>query len=1530
MESAIYSNQGDEYQRLIALHWVVRLLYEDELEWVQIEAIASPETQERILIEDIVIGYKDGYKTYSQAKKNQPKHRAWSLADLRDILRKSKKQLTIDPAGKVSLYSRTEFGDLKRLKEAENLYGDFSEFNSNAASPIKAIFNEFKDILDLSNEDAFKILRSIRIEPYHDFSDWERIIKDDLKRHYTQHDRVYDFLIRLITQQSARLNAPCRFTKDSLFKILTEQGFYKAPILEETEIIKQFKVASQIGRNYDTKIGGQKIPRNEVQTILENIKEGKKSILLTSRKGSGKTWVLFEVAEQIEQIDSLGLLFIKGDQFDDIYSEEELIQRLHFEYDPFILVSRLSEYRQVVVIIDSLDALSLARDQKPLKTFLSLIDSFLALENVAIILACRDFDLEYDPQLRNRSWELKIILSSLNFERDVKPILELWKIDIQSMNESQKELLTHPQNLKLYEKLHFKISIASILTEFHIIKSFFEETVEKNNKLGHKAVNALQTMAKNLLKKRSLFMPKLQFNETEEMIRLLSSEGVLIIDSPRDRISFTHQALLDYLMIRSYIMEGKSLLEFILAHPQLPFIRPAIRIFLFYLHSMDNKDFSKEVIRILKDDRVAYHVKRLIVESLSEISPITDIEFNLIKNIHKNFSDLFNRFLQRASIDWFDAMHPELTSSILTNKENDSTKITLLYSLEKWMNIRPDEVIECWKCVLDTSEPLFGPILMMIDKFPHWKTLGIEEILKNLLLLEKQKIQDRWIGRAISKYVDATDKGDKLLWQYITQDVPEDAISYNFFHQYKKGLNCSEHHFYKKDFLTERLKKSTWLLETAINALNDWGSRYEYHNNNNRLNTAFLRDTSWEQKHHDYGHYSADPINEFLGAIHQALIFHAKNKTEWFYEKEPVLRKTQDGATAYFLIYSYLTNPQEYSEQAYEFIMRPEIFFESELSNEIGELIKGIILHLSPGLQETIQKTILEREKPDWETEDEPLWLLKWKYQQLCVIPIIFRLPEAQTFIEKWQDTFGLWPQPPAIHGWGGTIGSPLSMSEVEGLSLNGLLKLFNFYNDDTSRGGWHEQFDHSKGGIDQIAYEFSKCVSKNPQKYFQYIDTLWESVVSKRYLLALLKGVSDHVRYRFGRLQKHNEIEFVEPLLKGETIAEVILEWFDKYPPLIENGYESSEALYAISYIVLRDDLQKRLTDYYEKMSGHSDPEKIEQKIFSRNKTELGENDLTHIGINSVRGHIADGVTTLTGRLLENEKEVPDKLYELLELFAVDPVEAVRIHVAELLPFLEYKKAKKGWYLFKKVFKNAHPALWPFAYKFLYYQYREHFDLVFPVLEQIKQKGKHHGAEVWGLLSALCVLDDLITLESLISQLSEFNQEKAWHGAIKVFVPNLKTPDLRDKCLKGLSALMKTEGFPIKLLGNMEQVFEQIPVSRDELTRDFLDLFIDKIPNDDLHHLDDFFDYLSRISNVYPDWCLEIVEKYLESISDRRPEYMWKVEGLVTTTTIQLLRWADTEDNQQLIERVIKIQDRLLELEWPGIDEALNRAERE
>ncbi|GIK11694.1 MAG: hypothetical protein UZ01_02320 [Candidatus Brocadia sinica] len=61
------------------------------------EAIASPKTHERILIEDIVVDYKNEHKVYIQAKKNQTDHKAWRLSDLKDMLSKAKNQLKKTP-----------------------------------------------------------------------------------------------------------------------------------------------------------------------------------------------------------------------------------------------------------------------------------------------------------------------------------------------------------------------------------------------------------------------------------------------------------------------------------------------------------------------------------------------------------------------------------------------------------------------------------------------------------------------------------------------------------------------------------------------------------------------------------------------------------------------------------------------------------------------------------------------------------------------------------------------------------------------------------------------------------------------------------------------------------------------------------------------------------------------------------------------------------------------------------------------------------------------------------------------------------------------------------------------------------------------------------------------------------------------------------------------------------------------------------------------------------------------------------------
>ena len=81
------SHRGDEYQLKIALHWITRLILEDEeWKWVQIETITIPGQEEIVSVDDVVVCHSDGTYRFIQAKKNQTDRRNWSISDLKDEL----------------------------------------------------------------------------------------------------------------------------------------------------------------------------------------------------------------------------------------------------------------------------------------------------------------------------------------------------------------------------------------------------------------------------------------------------------------------------------------------------------------------------------------------------------------------------------------------------------------------------------------------------------------------------------------------------------------------------------------------------------------------------------------------------------------------------------------------------------------------------------------------------------------------------------------------------------------------------------------------------------------------------------------------------------------------------------------------------------------------------------------------------------------------------------------------------------------------------------------------------------------------------------------------------------------------------------------------------------------------------------------------------------------------------------------------------------------------------------------------------
>lgn len=69
-----------------------------------------------------------------------------------------------------------------KLRNAVNLYESLSVFNANSSGAVEKIFDDFKNILNVTPEESFCILNHIEIGPHHTFEGWEEAIKDKFYR----------------------------------------------------------------------------------------------------------------------------------------------------------------------------------------------------------------------------------------------------------------------------------------------------------------------------------------------------------------------------------------------------------------------------------------------------------------------------------------------------------------------------------------------------------------------------------------------------------------------------------------------------------------------------------------------------------------------------------------------------------------------------------------------------------------------------------------------------------------------------------------------------------------------------------------------------------------------------------------------------------------------------------------------------------------------------------------------------------------------------------------------------------------------------------------------------------------------------------------------------------------------------------------------------------------------------------------------------------------------------------------------------
>ncbi|NUP22281.1 MAG: hypothetical protein HOZ81_40715 [Streptomyces sp.] len=380
------------------------------------------------------------------------------------------------------------------------------------------------------------------------------------------------------------------------------------------------------------------IPREDAARLVAEVKEGtRRLVLLTGTAGGGKSAVLHQTFTALDEAATAVLAF-RLDRLEPFGSTHELGQRVGLPMSPVGALGSVADGRPCVLVVDQLDAVSMASGRIPeaFDAVADLVDEAAAYPGMRVILACRAFDAEADARIRRLTASdhcSRVTVGSLS-DAQVDSAVAGMGLDASRLAPQQRALLRSPLHLVLLAQIADQEEALLFHTTRQLFDAFWdtkqEECVRRPSVRFHDAVSAVAA-AMSARQRLSVPLGVLDTDDLAASRKVLESEHVLVRDGRQ--LAFFHESFFDYAFARDWLRREESLVAFLTGGEQELFRRGQLRQVLDHLRELDPERFAEEVEALLISPDIRYHLKHLALAVLRGLDAPTVTEWGAVVRV---------------------------------------------------------------------------------------------------------------------------------------------------------------------------------------------------------------------------------------------------------------------------------------------------------------------------------------------------------------------------------------------------------------------------------------------------------------------------------------------------------------------------------------------------------------------------------------------------------------------------------------------------------------------------------------------------------------------------------------------------------------------------------------------------------------------------------------------------------------------------------------------------------------------------------